>query len=337
MLNFDEARYVAIQSGAIALSEGLDQAIGELLAQGKRSVVFAGAGGAGMLMQPAAQLLMRRSRLPVYWDRPAEMMATRPVYFDENAIVVIPSLSGTTRESIDLVESCRQIGATVIALTGHEQSPVAEGSDYNFTNFAEDDTSSESFYLQSLLVALSVLRHESNSLDRDAVLEELVTLPESLVAAKATFEDRAEEWAEAFRDEDYHIISAAGPLWAEAWYYGTCILEEMQWIRTRPIHAADFFHGTLELLEKDVSLILLKGCGNSRALEDRVEGFANTVSSKVRVLDTNEVELPGVSDQVRELVSPAVASALLERVSAHLEVKREHPLTTRRYYRRVEY
>jgi fructoselysine-6-phosphate deglycase len=30
-------------------------------------------------------------------------------------------------------------------------------------------------------------------------------------------------------------------------------------------------------------------------------------------------------------------ATVLERVSAHLEVKRDHPLTTRRYYKRVEY
>jgi len=28
---------------------------------------------------------------------------------------------------------------------------------------------------------------------------------------------------------------------------------------------------------------------------------------------------------------------VLERVSAHLEVKRDHPLTTRRYYKRLAY
>ena len=30
-------------------------------------------------------------------------------------------------------------------------------------------------------------------------------------------------------------------------------------------------------------------------------------------------------------------AAQLERVAAHLELLRDHPLTTRRYYKRVEY
>ena len=52
----------------------------------------------------------------------------------------------------------------------------------------------------------------------------------------------AERLAEAFRTEPYHGITAAGGCWAEAWYYGMCILEEMQWIRTRPVQAAERAH-----------------------------------------------------------------------------------------------
>ena len=36
-------------------------------------------------------------------------------------------------------------------------------------------------------------------------------------------------------------------------------------------------------------------------------------------------------------LAPAVIATIMERVSAHLEVLRDHPLTTRRYYKRVAY
>ena len=39
-----------------------------------------------------------------------------------------------------------------------------------------------------------------------------------------------------------------------------CILEEMQWKRTRYITSADFFHGTLELVEPGVPVFLFMGC-----------------------------------------------------------------------------
>jgi len=116
-----------------------------------------------------------------------------------------------------------------------------------------------------------------------------------------------------------------------------CILEEMQWIRTRPIHGSDFFHGTLELVEKDVSVILFKGEDALRPVMDRVENFVSKITSVVSVIDTKQFKLDGISDLTRTLISQALLSAVLERVSAHLEHKRNHPLTTRRYYNQMEY
>ena len=60
------------------------------------------------------------------------------------------------------------------------------------------------------------------------------------------------------------MILGAGGGWAEAMYYGMCILEEMQWILTRPVNASDFFHGPLELLEPGVNCLLLKDEGDLR-------------------------------------------------------------------------
>jgi fructoselysine-6-phosphate deglycase len=169
------------------------------------------------------------------------------------------------------------------------------------------------------------------------VLQELQALPPLLLEVKRGFEGRAEELADQIQDEPYHIITGAGSTWPEAFYYGMCILEEMQWIRTRPVHASDFFHGTLELVERDTSVIVLKGEDASRPLAERVERFAAAYTDKLSVFDSASFPLPGISDGVRALVSPVVLATVLERVSAHLEVKRDHPLTTRRYYRRVAY
>ena len=171
---------------------------------------------------------------------------------------------------------------------------------------------------------------------RDVVLE-LQRLPALLIDVKRAFEPRAERFAESIKSEPYHIITGAGSTWPEAFYYGMCILEEMQHIRTRPVHASDFFHGTLELLDKDVSLILFKGEDSLRPLVERVEAFAAGYTDKLHVFDVAECDLPGIGASVRALISPVILATLMERVSAHLEVKRKHPLTTRRYYKRVQY
>lgn len=337
LLNFDPERYLRIQSGAVGLAAQIDEVVADALGSGVTNVVFAGAGGAGILMQPAADLLRIRSGFRADVVLPAELVVTGSGIVGRDTLVVIPSLSGTTAESLAALDQVKAAGARVLVLTGHADSPLAAKADVSLVNFAEDDTSCESFYLQSLLLSLSIMARKGALEDHAAMVAELERLPQLLLDAKVAFEAQAPGLAEAIAADQWHIITGAGNTWPEAFYYGMCILEEMQWIRTRPVHASDFFHGTLELVEADVSVLLLKGEDATRPLADRVERFVSGLTDKLLVLDTASVELPGISHATRALVSPAVLSALLERVSAHLEVLRDHPLTTRRYYRRMAY
>jgi fructoselysine-6-phosphate deglycase len=339
MMNFDEPRYLGIQSGAVGLADRIRTVVRDELDAGAENIVFMGAGGVGTLMQPAADLLRTRSALPTHTLMPAEVVVQGSVHLGPRSLVVMPSLSGTTSESVEALAYCQEKGARVVTLVGHDGTPLATGADVSLVNFAADDTSCESFYLQSLLVALAAMdaRGELAAQSFDETVRQLQLLPALLVEAKRAFEPRAASVAEKIKNEQYHIITGAGSTWPEAFYYGMCILEEMQWIRTRPVHASDFFHGTLELVESGVSVMLFKGEDASRPLTERVEKFAPQYTDDVWVLDSAEVDLPGISQETRSLISPVVLAALLERLSAHLEVLRDHPLTTRRYYKRVAY
>ena len=337
MLNFDEHRFVRIQSGAVALAESLHRAITAGLEEGRSNVFFLGTGGAAILMMPAVQLLQRRSGFSTFLESSAEIVLTGHQALGPQSIVVIPSLSGTTKESIAALDYCRARGARVLTLVGHADTPLGIQADQSFVNFAEDDTSCESFYLQSLAIALSIMEARGEIGDYGAIAGQLARLPGLLLDVKRGYEAEAERVAETLRDEPYHIITGSGSTWPQAFYYGMCILEEMQWVRTRPVHASDFFHGTLELVEEGVSVLLFKGEDATRPVAERVEAFVSTVTDKLQVFDTAAFELPGLSPEVRALISPIVLATIFERVSAHLEVKRDHPLTTRRYYKRVAY
>ena len=337
MLNFDEARFLEIQGGAVALAPRIDAVIAEAISAGATNLYFLGTGGVAYLMEPAVQLLHRRSGFQVFKDYPAEVVLTGTANLTDKSIVVMPSLSGTTKESVVMLEKVKEIGCTLITLVGHAQTPLGLGGNPALVNFAEDDTSSESFYIQSLLIALSVMKARGEIDNYDALVAEMQTVPQALLDAKRAFEPKAEEYASIIAGADYHMFTGAGNMWPEALYYATCILEEMQWIRTRPVHASDFFHGPLELIETGVSLILFRGEDAYDALAERVAQFAPQYTDRFTVLDVAEFAPRSLSDEMRALLSPAMMATLLERLSAHLEVMRDHPLVTRRYYKRVAY
>jgi fructoselysine-6-phosphate deglycase len=336
MLNFDEQRFLDSQEGAIALGQGLYDEVARALADGMNSLFFLGAGGAGHLMSPAATLLTRSSTLPTFIESPSELMAYGSVHLNAHSLVVIPSRSGDTVESLDALDFCQRAGARVLALTGTADSPLGTAADVNFTNLVGDENSSESYYLQSLIIALAVMDVRGEQTEFREIFNEMQGLPNALLESKRAFEGRAAELAAVIAASPYHMFIGAGSTWPEAFYYAMCILEEMQWIRTRPVHAADFFHGPLELIEPGVSCILLKGEDESRPLVERVEHFVTQYGDAPVVLDSAEL-VAGVTDRLRFLISPVVLATVLERVSAHVEVLRNHPLTTRRYYRQVNY
>jgi fructoselysine-6-phosphate deglycase len=337
MLNFDEAKFLENQHGAVACAEELHDVIGDLVEHGSDNLLFVASGGAGILMWPAAALLTTRSSFPTRVEHAAELVAAGSGMLSDRSIVVMPSRSGDTPETVEALQYCRNAGATVITLTGTADSPLAAQADHNFTNPVADDNSSESYYIQSIFIALSVMSASRGIGDYNELLAAARTLPEALLKAKEGFEPGAGEVARRIADAPFHIILGAGGGWAEAMYYGMCILEEMQWILTRPVNAADFFHGPLELLEPGVNCLLLKDEGDLRPLMDRVDVFVHAHTDRVTTIDTADMEALGLPDDLRALMGPALLATVLERVSAHLEVLRDHPLTTRRYYRATSY
>ena len=167
--------------------------------------------------------------------------------------------------------------------------------------------------------------------------DELKNLAFALAQVRKQADAKCLKYAQDYCKEPYNIWIGSGDLWPTAYSYSMCVLEESQWIRTKSVSSPEFFHGTLELVEKDTSLILFYGEDETRPLMDRVLKFSKTVSDEITIFDTKEVELPFTDPEFRKIVSPIVIYAITERLSAHLAKERNHPLTTRRYYRQMEY
>ncbi|MFV0252409.1 MAG: SIS domain-containing protein [Beutenbergiaceae bacterium] len=314
--------------------------IGELLRaelqSGVRRVLITGAGGVMILTHPALELLRKCSTVPVAYAHGAELLAQWDDRIDGGTLAIIPTVSGSTAETVELADKLRQSGARVLALTGKPDSPVADLATVSLSTPMTDATSSEVVYMQTLGAALHLM-HQVDGADTGALLEDLTALPDALIEAKREYTDSARRDAEFIAASDYHIIASAGNTWPEAHYYGMCILEEMQWIRTRPVHASDFFHGTLELVEPGVSVLTMMGEGPMRTLSERVSAFAPRFTDRSHVIDTSVLTLTGLREAARILYSPIALATILDSVSRELEQIRNHPLTTRRYYKKLEY
>lgn len=333
LLGFDEAEFRTQMASTVALRPQIERLADDLLARGFDNVLLVGAGGTYSQMWPYELLARERSTLPVRAAIAAELVVAGDALLGERTAAVFTSVSGTTEDVVRAIEYVKEAGATTIAFTGYPESPIATGVDHALISKPK----AWPFDMQLLLFVGRLLSQRGEFDEYAALADELVHLPDALVEVARQAEPAAEAFAEAHRDTDYYFLIGGGPLWSFAYLYSMCILEEMQWLRTTRVHSAEFFHGSLELLEEDTSVIVFQGEDRTRPLTDRAEAFTKRISNDVSVFDTRDYALEGFSPASRALISPIVMDTVMGRVSKHLERVREHSLDLRRYYRVLDY
>lgn len=337
MLGFDPDRFSAVIGGAARLRPRIEELAQLVVDRDPNALFLIGSGGSHAAMWPYALLMSTRSTLLTRTPIAAELVVSGDRHLTADSVVVLASLSGTTKETVAAAEYCRERGVTTIAMTGDADSPLAGLCDHLLVNPADDETASESYDIQLTLLMTAILARRGEFDGYSRLAAAMDRSEEILLAVQQQAEPVAAAFAERHRDTGYHMLVGAGNLWGFAYNYSMCILEEMQWLHTTRVHGAEFFHGSLELVEKDTSLMLFVGEDESRPLMDRVRRFAETYSDEVTVLDSADYPLEGVDADLRGLFAPLVMDSITIRISKHLEQVRNHPLDTRRYYRVVEY
>ena len=330
MLKFDRAEFIEKEKTALGMIPQVEKIVDEVCQKGYSNIFYVGIGGTVTYAWQVESIAKSNSTLKLYVENAADFLAMGNKNFNKDSIMVIESASGDTKEVVAAVEYAHTQGVKVIGFIEKPDSPLAKMVDYLITN--DGGT-----YYYWYAVTLRFMYNNGEFPEYDEFMAELKNMPEALADVQEKNDEKAKAYAERYKDEPLQYLMGSGNLWGWAYCYAMCIMEEMQWMRTKSISAADFFHGTLEVIERDSVVVLFKGEDNGRKLMDRAENFLHTICNNVIVFDTKDFELKGISPKFRGLVSPFVMSAACRRVSVHLENERKHPLEIRRYYRRLNY
>jgi fructoselysine-6-phosphate deglycase len=333
MLKFDEPEFIKQATSAVALRPQIEELVDRLVDEGYDTLLLVGAGGTYAQMWPYEHLARRTSTLTVRSVIAAELVVSGDASLGERTVAVFTSVTGTTEDCVKAIAYCRDQGAYTVAFTGYPDSPIGQGVDAALVS--EPKTWPFDYQLLLFMGRLLSRRGEFDGYDRLA--RELEGVPQVLVQVAEQAEPVAAAFAEAHKDTDFHFLIGGGNLWGFTYLYSMCILEEMQWLRTTRVHSAEFFHGSLELLEADTSVLIFQGEDETRPLTDRAEAFARRVSQDVTVFDTRDYPMEGISPEFRGLLAPLVLDTVMSRVSKHLERVRDHSLDLRRYYRVMDY
>lgn len=336
MLKFNLEEYKGSAERIIAARPVAEKVATEIHELGYSNILFTAVGGSLAPMTALNEYTKEISDIPIVIEQAAELKVKGSKRINENTIAITMSKSGDTKETVEITKWLQEKGIKVVGVTKPEDSPLAKIADWYVPMQHENGVEYEYMILYWLYFKILHLRGDFPNYERFA--DQLEKLPENLLRIKQEFEPRADEIAKKYYDSDYQMWVGSSEMWGEVYLFSMCVLEEMQWMLTKNISSSEFFHGTLELLEENTPLFLVKGEGPSRQLDERVEKFAKQITKDLIVLDPKDFELKGIDDEFRWFIAPTIISTILvDRLAFYFEKYSGHDLDTRRYYRQFEY
>ncbi len=329
MLKFDEGKKLEMTRKALALRERVEALVDSMT--GCRNVWFMGIGGTYASSLQAEAHVQGRTGLEIRAQEAADYNTLGNGRIGEGSVVVVSSVTGNTPEMVTAVEKAKAAGAKVIGFIDTPDTPLAGLVDHEFACPGSEQ-------LKFLMVADRFLYRAGDFTEYGAFYSELDKyLAKGLVEAEKQADAFGEAFARAHHDDALHYFVGAGTLWGTAYTTAMCYWEEMHWKRTKSIHAGEFFHGTLEVIERDTPVTLFMGEDAARPLAERVAAFLPRVCRNSTVIDTKDYPLEGISPQFRGYLSHILVRAVTQRIDAHMEEENRHPMSIRRYYRCMDY
>lgn len=337
--DFDEKKKISSVDGALMLRSEIESIVDEIYKDDFDGIYFMGIGGTYASCMQVEVYMRGKSALPVYVENAAEFLTTGNKRFTEKSVLIYSSVSGNTKEMVELVKKVKSIGARVFAFIDTPGSTLTDEKlrDYLITYPANEQ-------LKFYMVANYLMYKNGEFDDYDEYNRQM---SKYLAKALAEVEKSVDSWAYEYAEKKVkflnehkdlpHYFIGSGNQYGATYSYAMCYWEEQMWIRTKSVSCQEFFHGMQEIIVADTPVTLFIGEDEQRPLAERVAAFLPKVNSNYTIIDTKEFPLEGISDRFRGSISHLVMRAVNARVDAYMELFLRHPLSIRRYYRQFDY
>ncbi len=331
MINFKEQEKIDSVRGALALRTQIEPLVDSIWNKGLRNLCFMGIGGTWASCLQVICYMKEHTDMEVFALNAAEYNTTGDRRIGSGTCVVISSVTGTTEEIVEAVKLVQSKGAEVIGFIDKAEAELAGLVDHCITYKSNEQmkffiTADRFMYLAG---EMPVYEEMYAQFDR--------YLPEALAETEKAADHFSCEFVNKHKEDAIHYFIGGGTLYGATYSYAMCYWEEMHWLRTKSIHSAEFFHGMLEIVEKDTPVTVFVGEDRQRPLGERVARFLPRICDNYTIIDTKDYPLRGISEEYRGRVSHLVMHAVTNRIDAHLVDQTGHDMSVRRYYRQMDY
>ena len=300
--------------------------LGKKIAEAKRFYMV-GSGGSYSVQLPLVYIAEKHTKVPVYAFSGWEFLERLPEAVDEDAVVILISQSGKTKEIVDALEWCNGKGATTMGITQNAESVINEKADIGYGWGARGVTFGK---LMSMYYLFGSVFHEKGYAIGAKMMEETDKLPELLPAMIPRAKEVARKQGLELKDHDKIFVLGGGINWGLTYQFALCTLMEMCWVHGISVNYSEFRHGALELFTEGAAAIFLRGKSDQRRIEDSILEFSKENGVKSVVYDSQGLD-------VDNLLTPFTLFMEVEWLSFYLSLAKNRRMGSWRFYEKVKF
>jgi len=276
-------------------------------AGGLKAVYFVACGGSLAAIYPAKFLIQSEAKeieTAIYNSN--EFNYATPKALDNRCICIICSLNATA-ETVKAVEKANEIGAVTIAMTGFPDTLMAKTGQYVITySNGTEQVYSESNQSKALRLGFEILNQFEGYKYYEQAMAAYSQIDKMIEDAKVKMLPLMKKFANEFKDDELFYVLSSGALLGTGYTMACCHLMEMQSRHTVYLHSGEYFHGPFETTDKKVAMVLLKGIGRTRYLDERAERFMEKYAQHYIVIDAEEAGVSKIDPVVAEFFSSVI-------------------------------
>lgn len=266
-------------------------------------IVLTGMGSSYFGLHPLAIELAGRGWAPIMLET-SELIHYYPHLLAPATLVVAVSQSGKSAETVRMLElNARR--ATVIAVTNHAESPLAQQADFVVLTAAGEEFSVSCKTYVSMQMALAVLSAALSQLDIDHYLRELEASADAVARYLENWKSHVLELTELLRDaRDLFLVGRGASLAAVG--TGALIIKESARFHAEGMSSAALRHGPFEMLRAGILVGIFGGdektsALNKALLKDVLETHADVMFFSPDAM-TAPCRLPDVPEMMRPII-----------------------------------
>lgn len=201
----------------------------------------------------------------------------------ENSIAIFTSQSGETADTLAALRKANDYGIYTVSISNEPDSSMVKEAKTAIVTRGDRETAilGTKTYITQLACLYEILFKRSDYKNKDVLLSQLHEMPDLIEDLLISCEEDNKKLAEEFKDEEIFYCLGSGPNFGLSYKLAMTMFMEGAIKHACPLYAAEFRHGLIERVEKDVPIVFLYSDFDSDEITQKAIDFSENQELKI--------------------------------------------------------